>query len=196
LRSLRRIAAILLMGILFFNWYGYRLLTSWLEVRADHQLEARLDENSYDESQLISIKVPSTHLSYYNSSSRFERVDGQIEIGGVRYKYVARRLFNDSLELRCIPNQAAMRLATVKNEFFKGANDIQQENSPSKKSDSHSGSSRNFSSTDYYTVGDLFVLGNLYFTRLQKSPDRAVVAIISSLLATDEQPPDPSSFHC
>jgi hypothetical protein len=191
----KRIAAILLMGILFFNWYGYRLLTSWLEARADHQLEALLDNNSYDESQLISIKIPSTHLSYYNSSSQFERVDGQIEIGGVRYKYVERRLFNDSMELRCIPNHAAMRLANIKNEFFKGANDIQQDNGQGKKSDSHSSSSKNFSSTDYYTVNDLFVLGSLYFTRLPQSIDPAV-AITSSLMATDEQPPDLSSSLC
>jgi hypothetical protein len=191
----KRIAAILLMGILFFNWYGYRLLTSWLEARADHQLEARLDANSYDESQLITLKVPSTHLSYYNSSSQFERVDGQIEIGGVRYKYVERRLFNDSLELRCIPNQASMRLATLKNEFFKGTNDIQQGNGQPKKSDSHPGSAKSFSTTDYYTVNDLIILGSLYYTRLLKSPDQAV-AITSSLLSTDEQPPDPSSSLC
>lgn len=192
---MKKVAAILLMGILFFNWYGYRLLTSWLEARADHQLEALLDNNRYDESQLISIKIPSTHLSYYNSSSQFERVDGQIEIGGVHYKYVERRLFNDSVELRCIPNHAAMRLANVKNEFFKGANDIQQDNGQSKKSDSHPGSSKNFSSTDYYTVNDLFVLGNLYFTRLPKSFDPAV-AITSSLMVTDERPPDLSSSLC
>jgi hypothetical protein len=184
------------MGILFFNWYGYRLLTSWLETRADRQLEARLDQNSYDESQLISIKVPSTHLSYYNSSSRFERVDGQVEIDGIRYKYVKRRLFNDSLELLCIPNHTAMQLATVKNEFFKGVNDLRQENSQGKKSGSAPGSSKNLSSTDYYTVNDLLVLGSLWFIRLPKPFDQAV-AIVSSPLTTDEQPPDPaSSAHC
>ena len=185
----------MLMGILFFNWYGYRLLTAWLEVRADKQLEARLDENSYDESQLITLKVPATRLSYYNSSNQFERVDGQIEIGGIRYKYVERRLFNDSLELRCIPNHTAMRLASVKNEFFKGVNDIRQDNGQSKKSDSTPGSSKSFSSTDYYTVNGFFVLGSLYFTRLPKPFDQAA-AISTSVLATDEQPPDPSSTQC
>ncbi|MES1159188.1 MAG: hypothetical protein ABUM51_00380 [Bacteroidota bacterium] len=186
---MKRIAAILLMGVLFFNWYGYRLLTSWLEVKADHQLEARLDENSYDESLLVSIKIPSTRLSYYNSSTQFERVNGQIEIEGVRYKYVKRRLFNDSLELMCIPNHTAMRLANVKNEFFKGVNDLRQDNGQSKKSDSNPGSSKNSTSTDYYTVNDFLTLGNLYFTRLPRPIDQAV-AISTSVLSTDEQPPD------
>lgn len=193
---MKKIAAILLMGILFFNWYGYRLLTSWLEARADHQLEARLDKNSYDESQLISLKVPSTHLSYYNSSTQFERIDGQIEIGGVRYKYVKRRLFNDSLELLCIPNRAAMRLQTVKNEFFKGVNDIRTDNGPNKKSDSNPGSAKNFSSTDYYTVSDLLTVGDLYFAScMPRSFDQAA-AIASSPLSTDERPPDTSSAYC
>jgi hypothetical protein len=192
----KRIAAILLMGVLFFNWYGYRLLTTWLEVKADHQLEARLDENSYDESQLVSIKIPSTHLSYYNSSTQFERVNGQIEIEGVRYKYVKRRLFNDSLELMCIPNHTAMRLANVKNEFFKGVNDLRQDNGQSKKSDSTPGSSKNSTSTDYYTVNDFLIIGKLFFTRLPMSYDQAAT-IATAVLSTDEQPPD-SSFpaHC
>jgi len=185
------------MGLLFFNWYGYRILTSWLEVRADHQLEARLDINSYDESQLISVKVPSTHLAYYNSSTQFERVDGQINIGGVRYKYVKRRFFNDSLEVLCIPNQAAMRLQTAKNDFFKGVNDIRQDNGQSKKPASAPGSSKNFSSTDYYTTHELVTLGDRWFIRLPQSLDRTTSLVRSLLLSTDEQPPDSSSLaHC
>ena len=194
---MKRIAVILLMGLLFFNWYGYRILTSMLEARADHQLEARLDLNSYDESQLISFKVPSTRLAYYNSSTQFERVDGQIDIGGVRYKYVKRRLFNDSLEVLCIPNQTAMRLQTAKNDFFKGVNDIRQDNGQSKKSGSNSGSSKSFSSTDSYTVHDLLTLGDRWFIHLSPSLDRTASIIKTSLLSTDEQPPDSSSSaHC
>ena len=194
---MKRIAVILLMGLLFFNWYGYRILTSMLEARADHQLEARLDINSYDESQLISFKVPSTRLAYYNSSTQFERVDGQIDIGGIRYKYVKRRLFNDSLEVLCIPNQTAMRLQTAKNDFFKGVNDIRQDNGQSKKSGSNSGSSKSFSSTDCYTVHDLLTLGDCWFIHLAPSLGRTASIIKTSLLSTDEQPPDSSSSaHC
>lgn len=114
----------MLIGILFFNWYGYQLLSNYFEDRAGHQLEASLDKNEYDESQLLSVKVPITTLSYYNSSTSFERVDGQIEIGGVQYKYVARRIFKDSLEYRCIPDFAAMNLKNAKNDFFRLVNDL------------------------------------------------------------------------
>jgi len=125
---LKRLAAILLMGILFFNWYGYQLVTQFLQQRADHRLEARLDNNQYDDSQLLSVKVHITTLSYYNDGpTGFQRVNGQIDIGGVRYQYVKRRIVGDSLELLCIPNMTAMKLRQAKNDFFRQVNDLQQQ---------------------------------------------------------------------
>ena len=183
------------MGILFFNWYGYQLVSSWLEERADRQLEARLDNESYDGSQLITLKVPSTHLSYYNPSAQFERADGQIEIGGVRYKYVERRLYNDSLELRCIPNQTAMNLQSARNEFFKLVNDLQQHGGQGKKSDSHSGPGKNLFSTDYYTTGDHCLTAVLSFVNLPKAADHAP-ALATSYFFTAEQPPDTFTANC
>ena len=112
------------MGILFFNWYGYQLITNYWQSRADRKLEASLDKKDYDENQLISIKVPVTSLSYYNSSTSFERVDGQIDIGGIQYSYVERRILQDSIEYRCIPNQMAMRLKDAKEGYFRLVNDL------------------------------------------------------------------------
>jgi len=136
LSSLKRLAAILLLGILFFNWYGYQLLSSYWQDRSDRRLEASLDKDNFDDSQLISLKIPLTTLSYYTASTRFERVDGQIDIHGVHYKYVKRRIFQDSLELLCVPNMAAMKIQTAKNEFFRQVNDLQQQ-SQGKKSNAH-----------------------------------------------------------
>jgi hypothetical protein len=181
------------MGILFFNWYGYQLVSSFLQDRANHGLEARLDENRYDESQLISVRVPLTTLSYYNSSTQFERVDGQIEIGGVQYKYVKRRIFKDSLELLCIPNQAAMGLQTAKSNFFQQVNDLQQHSNQGKKS--NSGVIKNFSSTDYYKTDGFFAMGLPFSTELPQSFKPAPV-IASSYVMTAEQPPDLLSAHC
>lgn len=126
--ALKRLAAILLMGILFFNWYGYQLLTQYWQKQAENHLQARLDRNEYDEAQLIKVSIPITTLSYYNySSSNFERVDGKIDIKGVHYQYVKRRFVKDSLELLCIPNETTMKLQQVKNDFFRQVNDLQQQ---------------------------------------------------------------------
>ena len=98
------------MGILLFNWLGYRFLTNILEERASLRLEARLDKQQYDESQLISIKVPVTRLAYYNASAEFERTNGTIDVNGIPYNYVKCRLYNDSLEMLCIPNAVQLKL--------------------------------------------------------------------------------------
>jgi hypothetical protein len=123
----KQLAAILLIGILFFNWYGYQLLTAYWQQKAEKSLVARLDRNDYDDAQLISIKVPLTNIDYYNSSTTFERVDGQIELNGVHYNYVKRRIYKGQLELLCIPNTATTNLQKAKNEFFKQVNDLQQQ---------------------------------------------------------------------
>jgi hypothetical protein len=182
------------MGILFFNWYGYQLVSSFMQDRANHGLEARLDRDNFDESNLVSLKIPLTTLSYYNSSTQFERVDGQVEIGGVQYKYVKRRIFKDSLELLCIPNQAAMGLQTARNEFFQLVNDLQH-NGQSKKSKSHSGVSKNVSATDYNKMDDIPVLNPLFACELPVT-SRQVPAISSSYVLTAEQPPDLLRAHC
>jgi hypothetical protein len=84
-----------------------------------------LDNNEYKDSDLISIKIPVSYLPYYNNSSTFERIDGQVEIQGLQYNYVKRRIYNDSLELLCIPNQAAMNYKAVNDEFFRFLYDLQ-----------------------------------------------------------------------
>jgi hypothetical protein len=135
---------------LLFNWLGYQLLTSLLEERANRRLETALDNNEYNESDLISIKIPVSYLPYYNNSSTFERIDGQVEIQGLEYKYVKRRIYQDSLELLCVPNPSVMKLKEVKNEFFRFINDLQHSGND-RSGRSHHGLTKNFS-VDCYMV--------------------------------------------
>lgn len=107
---MKRVAAILLWGILLFNWLGYRLFVDVLEQHAGQRLEARLDHRQYSEDQLISIKVPVTHLAYYNTTTEYTRVNGTIEVKGIPYNYVKCRIYNDSLEMLCIPNTTKLKL--------------------------------------------------------------------------------------
>ena len=81
-----------------------------------------LDNEAYAEEDLITIKTPIS-LPYYSNSETFERVDGTIEIEGTEYQYVKRRIFNDSLELLCLPNLAKQQLQAVKHNFFKQTTD-------------------------------------------------------------------------
>jgi hypothetical protein len=100
---------------------------------ADTRLERALDKNSYNDAQLITIKQP-TNLPYYQNSKDFKRLEGEIIMNGVIYRYVKCRIYNDSLEMLCIPNLSKMSIEKSRDEFAKIANDFQQGNTKKKAS--------------------------------------------------------------
>jgi hypothetical protein len=165
---LKKLLTILLMGVLAFNWVGFRLFSFYLEARASRQLEAQLDNDRYDETKLMSIKVAAAHLPYYANSTRFERMEGRIEIGGIPYEYVKCRFYNDSLELLCIPNQVSMNIRAAKDDFFKRSNELPCAGGD-KKADAHKSDSKNFSIDQYHRNGFL-AMQALFFTSVRRLP--------------------------
>jgi hypothetical protein len=150
-------------------------------------MESQLDDDKYIDAQLLSLKVPVSDLAYCNNSQTFERVDGEIEINGLIYKLVKRRLYQDSIEYLCIQNSAVMYLKSAKDEFFKLVNDLQA-SSQSKKADPHKNLTKSFSS-DNYTIGDLFLLNNSSVA-VSIKPSHFSDDISSLFSVIDEQPPD------
>lgn len=134
-KALKQTAAILLLVLLFFNWYGYRLLSDYLQSQSDSRMEAKLDQDDYDPSQLFELRVP-LNLPYHNDWKDFERFNGSIEINGVHYKYVKRKIEKGEMVLLCLPNNERQLLQSARDQFFKLVNDLQQPGSP-KKSDSN-----------------------------------------------------------
>jgi hypothetical protein len=119
---LKRLAAIFLLLVVVFNIYGYRFVLSCLQQNHDAIVEAKIDQREYSEAELISIKT-TLHLPYYTSSREFERAYGSININGIDYEYVKRRVHNDTLELLCLPNQGKTKLQKASNELAKAAAD-------------------------------------------------------------------------
>lgn len=146
---MKRIAAILLLGIILFNLGGYRFVTNYFESQAEQNLQTQLDQDQYDDADLVLIKVPAT-LPYGSSSEKFERVDGNIEIEGIHYTYVKRRFYMDTLELMCIPNTARTSIRNARNDFFRLANDlIENTHSASKKTNTSHPHIAKFSVADF-----------------------------------------------
>lgn len=189
---MKKLAAILLSGILLFNWLGYRLLTTWLENRADSRLEAQLDANQYDESQLISFKIPLTHLSYWTNSTQYQTARGHIEIGGIQYEYCKRRIFNDSLEVLCIPNQAVTKIKMAGADFFKLVNNLHT--GQEKKQGQSQNSSKHFTGDDY-TPAPALTTGIIFSCNTGRSLTRPSY-YISTCLLTDDQPPESHYSLC
>jgi hypothetical protein len=183
----KKIAAIILLGLLLFNWVGYQLYTAVLQDRADKNLIADLDRNNYTDADLILLKVPATHISSYANTNEFQRTDGKIEIGGVQYNYVKRRLNEGSLEYLCIPNRSSTRIQSAKDEFFKLVNDLQHPGQ-SKKSEQHNNTLKGFSA-DYYSETNLYSIPDLTVV-LMKATEHYLLQVPAVHLSRAGQPPD------
>ena len=107
-----------------FNFVGYRLVIAYMEKGSEALLERKLDRREYSDDELLSIKTK-LNLPYYTSSPEFERTYGSVTIDGVVYEYVKKRVYNDTLELLCLPNAAKTKLQHVRNELSKSAADGQ-----------------------------------------------------------------------
>jgi hypothetical protein len=118
--------AILLLLIHIFNVGGYRFVFDKLEKDASVQLIDKLDKEEYADNELIEMKVP-LPMPYQTNWSSFERYNGEIEIDGIHYNYVKRKVWNDTLILMCIPNHDKMSLNSAKEQFFSLVNDLDQQ---------------------------------------------------------------------
>jgi hypothetical protein len=120
---LKKLFAITLLSIYLFNLTGYTVLFQFLEYRSDKQLLARIDNARFNEQRLLEIKVP-LQLPYTTDWKDYERYDGEIEIAGIHYNYVKRKLSGDTLYLLCLPNENKTQIHIVKNEYAGKVNDI------------------------------------------------------------------------
>ena len=97
-------------------------------------LASKLDKSQYNDKELISIKTP-LNLPYYSSSPSYERAYGSVNVNGVEYEYVKRRVYNDTLELLCLPNHEKTKLQAAKNDFVKLSVDGQPSQSNKKSAE-------------------------------------------------------------
>ena len=125
-------ASILFACILLGNLFGYQFLATYLQSKADATVEVRVDNKQYDNSDLILVKT-ALHLPYYTNSKYYERAYGSLNVNGRYYQYVKRRIYNDSLELLCLPNVDRTKLQSVKNDLVKNNVDGQE----SRKTSNH-----------------------------------------------------------
>ncbi len=120
---MRKTAAILLLMLIVFNTIGYKLWFNIAVQQADVTLEASLDNNNYTQQDLFTLKIP-LNLPYQNIGTGFERINGEITINGECYKYVQRKVQDDTLFLQCIRHSEKINLEQHSNDYFGKVNDI------------------------------------------------------------------------
>lgn len=180
---MKKIAAILFLLVVLFNTYGYRPLISYLQTQEDAALVLQLDKQDYNEDELLILKVP-VNLPYYTNSQHYERVDGSVNIEGKEYNYVKRRIYNDSIEYACIPNQAKQTLNSARDEFLKLCTDWQNVKQNKKQAPVIK-----IVSFDYCEELFSFSLSPLA-TAIKASVKKAEENLLAVYLPTPEQPPN------
>ena len=184
---MKKTAAILLTTLFLFNMVGYRFVFNYAQQQSDQTFIAALDNDTYNEADLLTIKVPIS-IPYQNDRQNFERVDGEINYQGKIYKYVKRKIENGQLVLLCLPDHNKMRLQSAKDDFFKTANDLVQ-NNQSKKSDHSKNTSFKNLASDY--INETLINDNLLFSvTLPVSVTKKAPHLPSSPHLSPEQPPD------
>jgi len=185
---LKKISAILLIALFLFNLFGYRILFNYEQQQSDIRLEASLDKQDYNDADLVAIKIPLS-LPYVDNQKNFERIDGEITVNGKILKYVKRKISDGNLILLCVPDHNKMRIESAKDEFFKYANDLVQNNQSKKSGNSKSGISfKNFLSEYYLTIDS-------YASSINSTMHSYTVPLQSKFLPSShnqlpEQPPE------
>jgi hypothetical protein len=108
-----------------FNWFGYQGLSCYLQHRADQSLQTLIDNGNYNNQALIELSV-AVNLPYATDMLGWEKFEGEIEIDGVHYRCVQRKLENGRMYVRCLPNAEKQNVLNARDAYFKLAYSINQ----------------------------------------------------------------------
>jgi hypothetical protein len=183
---LRKITAIVLICLLAFNWYGYRLLIHYLEDQTDTVLQQKLDKQEYAEHELIELRVP-LHLPYLSDWKEFQPYDGETTINGRNYRYVKRKLERGELVLVCMPNKQKDKITTAGHDYFKRVNDLP----PEKKGKNNQKVQKSILNEFYYSEPSL---SQRYFLNGERKFSRFHERLSSLELPPPTQPPNNGSI--
>ncbi len=126
--NLKQILAILLTSILLFNVGGYFFIFKYAEQKATERLEGKIDAHQYAESELVEFKIP-LQMPYYNDTE-YETCYGEIEVEGEHYRYVKRKVTNNTLFVLCLPHTEKDNIAALKSNLAGSLNNVQNNNVP------------------------------------------------------------------
>ncbi|MGC4035133.1 MAG: hypothetical protein QM764_04165 [Chitinophagaceae bacterium] len=123
---MKKIASILFLLILVFNFWGYRWTLAYMEKKSTVRLEQKIDAGNYDESQLVEVKIP-LNLPYYTDWNEYRSDYGEAQLNGENYQCVKRKVVGDTLYLLCLPHVEKNTLQLAKSDYFKSVNNIQHD---------------------------------------------------------------------
>ena len=129
--KLRKLTAIFFLALFLFNIAGYKGFFFFLTQSADQRLAEKIKGGNDLDKDLITVKFP-FNVPYLSDSKDFETMEGEVNVKGIIYKYVKRKIARDTLFLLCIENKEKTLIEKKRAEYFNKVNDL--EANTSKKS--------------------------------------------------------------
>ena len=120
---LKKIVTIFMLAVYLFNLAGYSFVFQLLISHSNKQTSAAINTGGYSNAELVHIKIP-VLLPYSTNWSDYERYDGEVEYGGIYYKYVKRKIYNDTLHLLCLPDFKRTHLQNAENNYARQVNNV------------------------------------------------------------------------
>ena len=121
--DLKRLTAIFFLLLFLFNIAGYKGLFFFLNKSADERFTEKIKAGDDLEKDLILVKFP-FNVPYLYASNEYESTDGEVNVNGVIYNYVKRKIARDTLFLMCIENKEKTLIEAKRAEFFNKVNDL------------------------------------------------------------------------
>ncbi|HRP58543.1 hypothetical protein [Agriterribacter sp.] len=120
---LKKIVTIFMLAVYLFNLAGYSFVFQLMINHSNRQTVAAINTGGYSNADLVHIKIPLL-LPYSTNWSDYERYDGEVEYEGLYYKYVKRRIYNDTLHLLCLPDFKRTRLQSAEENYARQVNNV------------------------------------------------------------------------
>jgi hypothetical protein len=152
---------------------------------SDIKMIQQLDKNDFSDKDLVEVKM-ALNSPYITNTKGYERYDGSVDLNGVHYNYVKRKIYDDTLYLMCICNKQKMQLCDAKNNFQRLVTDV-----PSNKKGNES-DVKKFNITDEYNFASKNEL-NCDPTLLKQNKPFFTAALSTRPTQTNDQPPEISA---
>jgi lipopolysaccharide export system protein LptC len=185
---LKRLTAIFFLFVLLFNVAGYRIWFYYASEQATAKLIASVEEEQFQQDDLLTLTVPLT-LPYQTDWADWEKVRGEIEIDGVRYQYVQRKVVGGQMVLQCLPNKVHTKIESARDRFFNLANSFQGDDASKK---AHSGTTVKFSKPALTDFDDSCIAWGIKAAQAQTAtyfiPELS--ALLKLAISVPAQPPE------
>lgn len=165
---------------------GYKAVYYYMEQKASHAMEEKLDLMKIGGRETITIKIP-INLPYQTNWANYERVDGEMTYKGVTYKYFKRKIYNDSLVLVCVNFKEKGMIAQKSDDYFKKINDLSAQSSKKQNT-------KQQKANDYCRIKNE-IPGRLFTIEQQHDQYDKKIAYPPGYVNTPYPPPDKSELY-